>query len=367
MTAAFCPFPLFTISGAARERGVQYGRQARHLIERSLHLYLAAWGAGSDARRAAMMRRAVAFGETLREAFPELYDEIEGIAEGSGFDIAEVIALNARTELLYGPSHADGCTGAAICPERSDGRMLIGQNWDWRPAARETAIILRILPDRGPAMLTFVEAGMLARSGLNESGIGLCGNFLQSDRDFRNSGVPIPVVRRAILSSTTLPEAVGKVLRAARSGSSNHMIAHRDGEAIDLEASPEQVFPLFPEGGILTHSNHFKAPVGELRDVGLPRYPDSLFRDRRVRRHLDEAAGPLTEKDLMAAFSDHFGLPDAVCRHRAARPDGTEIETVASVIMDLHACVMWICAGPVCMNQYVPVALHETRDQIVAA
>jgi isopenicillin-N N-acyltransferase-like protein len=208
------------------------------------------------------------------------------------------------------------------------------------------------VPEQGPRILTFVEAGMLARSGMNSAGLGLCGNFLQSDQDFRQSGVPIPLLRRAMLQSETLPQAVGAVLRSPRAFSSNHLLAHRDGEAIDLESSPAEVFTLFADEGLLVHSNHFKAAQGRVKDTGLARYPDSLFRDRRVLGHLNRQDGPLTAADLKLALQDHFGLPDSVCRHRAARADGVEIETVASIVMDLTQRVLWIAPGPVCQNEY---------------
>ncbi len=350
MSAPFA-FPLFTIEGAARERGRQYGRLAAKRIETSLSIYMAAWGAGDASARSALLERARAFVPVIGDRFPELFEEMRGIAEGAERPLEEIVALNARTELLYG-EQADGCTGAVLLPEAAGGHVVIGQNWDWRPACRDAAILLRVVPDRGPSLLTFVEAGMLARSGMSSAGIGLCGNFLHSDMDHRQRGVPIPLIRRAILMSPSLPAAVGEVLRAPRAFSSNHLLAHRDGEAVDLEASPPEVFPLFAEGGLLVHSNHFKAAAGRVKDTGLPRYPDSLFRDRRVLKRLWEGRRPLGVRDLQEALRDHFGLPDSVCRHRAPRPDGTEIETVASVVMDLTEGELWLCPGPVCQNEY---------------
>ena len=344
------PFPLVTIEGDARARGRQYGRQAAERIETSLAIYMAAWAAGDAAGREAVLERARRFTPVIGDRFPALLEELRGIAEGCERPLEEIVALNARTELLY--ESDEGCTGAVILPDLTDGRTIIGQNWDWRPACRDSAILLRVRPDRGPALLTFVEAGMLARSGMSSAGIGLCGNFLQSDLDHKQRGVPIPVLRRAILMAPTLPAAVGEVLRSPRAFSSNHLLAHRDGEAIDLESSPGEVFTLFADDGLLVHSNHFKAAGGHLRDTGLARYPDSLFRDRRLRRHLAGAPRPLGAGDLKAGLRDHFGLPDAVCRHRAPRPDGTEIETVASVVMDLGAGELWLCPGPVCGNEY---------------
>jgi isopenicillin-N N-acyltransferase-like protein len=347
-----------TIEGDARERGRQYGRLATARIATSLGIYMAAWAAGDAPARAALLDRARAFVPVIGDRFPDLLEEMRGMAEGAERPLEEIVALNARTELLYGEQAADGCTGAVILPGLAGGHVVIGQNWDWRPACRDSAIVLRVVPARGPSLLTFVEAGMLARSGMSSAGIGLCGNFLNSDMDHRQRGVPIPVIRRAILMSPTLPTAVGEVLRAPRAFSSNHLLAHRDGEAVDLEASPPEVFPLFAEDGLLVHSNHFKAANGRVRDTGLPRYPDSLFRDRRVRAHLTGCARPLGVRHLQEALRDHFGLPDSVCRHRAPRPDGTEIETVASVVMDLTAGELWLCPGPVCENEYRRFSLH---------
>lgn len=351
MTASF-PFPLITIEGEPRERGRQYGRLAAERITTSLHIYMAAWNAADGVGREALLGRARAFTPVIGDRYPALLEEMHGIAEGAERTLEEIVALNARTELLYAQPSDEGCTGAVILPELAAGHVVIGQNWDWRPACRDSAILLRVIPDRGPSLLTFVEAGMLARSGMSSAGIGLCGNFLNSDVDHRQTGVPIPVLRRAILMAPSLPAAVGEVLRAPRAFSSNHLLAHREGEAIDLEAAPPDVFPLFAEGGLLVHSNHFKAAAGRLRDTGLTRYPDSLFRDRRVRKHLEERPAPLSVGDLQEALRDHFGLPDSVCRHRAPRPDGTEIETVASVVMDLTEGELWLCPGPVCENEY---------------
>jgi isopenicillin-N N-acyltransferase like protein len=343
------PFPILTIEGDPRERGRQYGRKAADRIDTSIRIYMAAWTAGQT-QRETVLERARGFARVIENAFPDLLEEMRGIAEGAKRPVEEIVALNARTELLY--MRDEGCTSAVILPERGGGHTIIGQNWDWRPPCREAAILLQVRPDRGPRMLTFVEAGMLARCGMNSAGIGLCGNFLNSDLDHKQQGVPIPILRRAILMSAPLPAAVGEVLRARRAFSSNHLLAHRDGEAIDLEASPGEVFTLFAEDGLLVHANHFKAAHGHLRDTGLARYPDSLFRDRRVRQHLALRPRPLTARDLMMALRDHFGRPDSVCRHRAPRRDGTEIETVASVVMDLTEGALWLCPGPVCENEY---------------
>ena len=207
-------FPLIEIEGPAAQRGRQYGRAAGERIALSLATYRAAYEkVGLDwTRTHALARR---FVPQIAAYDADSLAEIEGIAAGAEVALEDIVALNARSELLYaheklGASEPpDGCTGLVVLPEAStSGRLIHAQNLDWRVESAALGIVLRIRPDVGPAMLTFVEAGMLARSGMNSAGIGLCGNFLNSDFDHRQQGVPIPVIRRAILMSPTLPTAV---------------------------------------------------------------------------------------------------------------------------------------------------------------
>ena len=348
-------FPVIRIEGPPRERGQQYGRLAAGRIGASLDLYQDAWSSGGQLNRAQVLERARAFIPGIEARFPEQLEELRGMAEGAGRQVEELVALNARTELLYGTSGGagdEGCTAAAVLPRKAGAPVLIGQNWDWKPGSRALAILLQVYPERGPACMTFVEAGMMARNGMNSAGIGLCGNFLNAAGDFSRAGVPIPFVRRSILSSASLPEAVGQVLNAPRAFSSNHLLAHRDGEAIDLEATPAQVFTVFPQDGLLVHANHFQGSGGHVVDTGVARFPDSLFRDRRVRASLAASRGALNATHLQRALGDHFGHPYGVCRHRAVGADGTELETVASVVMDLSAGTMAVAHGPVCEHGY---------------
>ena len=82
MSAPFA-FPLLTIEGAARERGRQYGRLATERIGTSLSIYMAAWGAGDAVARSALLDRARAFVPVIGDRFPELLEEMRGIAEGA--------------------------------------------------------------------------------------------------------------------------------------------------------------------------------------------------------------------------------------------------------------------------------------------
>ena len=119
-------------------------------------------------------------------------------------------AFRAAVELGFRHLETDVHTTA-------DGVLLHGQNWDWRAECAETGVVLRIRREDGPDILTFTEAGGLARSGLDSAGIGLTANALECDRDYqRGAGVPLPFMSQGGTSLIAVLLATGVVLSFAR-------------------------------------------------------------------------------------------------------------------------------------------------------
>jgi isopenicillin-N N-acyltransferase-like protein len=208
-------------------------------------------------------------------------------------------------------------------------------------------------------MLIFVEAGLMARVGMNDAGISITGNFLECEHDGKRDGVPVPIVRRQALTHTSLGPALQTVLAAERAFSINLILAHREGEAVDLECTPEEVFWLLPDGDLLTHANHFVSLPARIKvkDLGLPTNGDSLYRDIRVRRFLERARGSISVETFKQALADRFGAPRAVCRSATVGPGGKVSSTVATVIMDTTAQKMWIAPRPFGPHRYTEYTL----------
>lgn len=345
--------PYLEIAGAPLARGLAYGDQARGQVQRSIEVYSEAF-AGRGVSWDRVRERAGVFVTTLEALGPECVEEMRGIARGADVRFEDVIALNARTELMY--TQDEGCTVAVCLPEVTRAsHTLMAQNWDWRPACSESVVVLSVTPDDGPEFLTFVEAGLLARCGVNAAGVGVTGNFLETADVAPRLGGSIAVLRRRLLGCTSLEQALRLIVRWPRAFPSNHLIADDRGEAIDCETTPREVFALHPHEGLLTHSNHFKAPaaLARVEDRGIARYPDTLLRDRRLLGRLAGGVPSVTAEDLQDAMHDHYGAPNSICRHLPDGPvDDEAILTVGSVVMDLHQRTMWVSPGPPCEHDY---------------
>ncbi len=340
------PFPLVEISGPPEVRGRQYGRQARERINKGVSHYSGQLRQLElDARK---LKRLIDGYLPVMERFdPAHVAEMRGIAAGAEIPFEDVVLLNARTELLklaaspelrerLGAGDVDGCTGVCVMPEASaDGRIIHAQNWDWKYECAETAIVLRIRRGDGPDILTFTEAGGLARSGMNAAGICLTANFLESDQDYRELGVPLPLIRRKILEQEHLALAMRATYVSVKSGSCNMMVSHKDGIALNFECAPNETFLLQAEGGLIVHANHWVSPVAlaKLKDRGIASTPDTLYRDMRVRQLLQPLAGQIDAGHVKRALLDDLATPWGVCRPPRLNLANNLSATVATIVM----------------------------------
>lgn len=365
-------FPLVDVSGTPHARGVQHGRAVPERVAGGVALYRAQLGRrGLDE---ATIRHLAQSMLPIIEAYDASYlEEMRGIAEGAGVSLEDVVMVNCRTEMLFGyadlkgkadatsapttdaaPSEDGDCTGLLVLPARSaTGRLMHAHNWDWRQECVDTGIVLRIRSNNGgPDMLTFTEAGALARHGFNTHGVSLTGNSLTCDEDFRKGpGVPLVLLRRRILEATNLATAMKSVWASKRYCANNMILAQatgNDGSGISLETSPGEIFWTLPENDLLVHANHWMSPsaVMKLRDPGLPQRPDSIYRQHRVENALDRVEGRIDWSHVKAALADEFGKPDGVLRTPKPADFSSISATVATTLMDAANRVMWVARKP---------------------
>ena len=297
------------------------------------------------------LRRAGAeIGERVRACRPELGQELAGMADGSGQDVDELWAINARTELLGGTSGECSVVG------RVDGtRVVLAQNWDWHPALAASRVVWTIERDGG-WLTTVTEAGLLGKIGLNSSGIACGLNFLTSSHDGGWSGLPIHVLLRLVLEARSVLDALALLLRARVTASSCVTLA-ASGPVVPLLAAVE----LGPGGarvvrpgaeGLLVHTNHFQLPPPAGRDTQPAEHPGTLVRQWALEALLRGGAA------VEDALASHAGEPEGICRHDAQDAPWSERRaTLLAVVIDPRARTLAVAGGPPCRAAFEPIAL----------
>jgi isopenicillin-N N-acyltransferase-like protein len=352
--------PLVISEGKPFERGLHLGSSEKARVQHTVNAYMRIFENFAGLGREAVFKHAERFIPAIKETAPHLLEEIRGIAEGAECDMHEIVAINARTELMYGITHRPECTSIAISAEASaDGHIRVAQNWDWHPSLVGTLVLWLVKRSDGPDLLTLTEAGIVGKIGINAAGLAMCINLLRSDSDSGGPAAPMHIILRRVLEAChNVDEAIALIDNTPRCTSCNHMLADRSGAMADVEATPAGRWVHRPEHGILTHTNHCTNPVLAAQDRYIREYPETRERDSRMQ--MLAKSHPIAENELRAMFADHATSPYSICLHNHTDwPFTEQEESIASIIIDVTGGTLDVADGPPCEHVYQ--RYHTTR------
>lgn len=347
-------YPYIEVEGDPHDIGLQVGEKAKAQINNSIGVYTKTLQKELGVNWKDIAKYAEKYIECIMEYDNEIVEEMRGIAEGSGNNFSDIVALNARTELLgKSKDMLDGCTAFGVNNEASqNNENYIGQNWDFYTRLKDSMIVLKIKQKNKPNILMLAEGGLVGKIGFNSNGIGVCLNMLQTQNNCM--GVPTHIILRGILNSQNIVDAIGAITRFGLASAANYLIGNDTGTLLDVEADPTDFDVLFDKNGIITHTNHIvSVKLLDLKEKGRYEHPDTYVRKMRIDKSLNKATGKVTIDDIKIALRDHEGYPDSICRHDNPNdPEHTRASTVASLIMNLSKKEMLVTSGNPCKSNY---------------
>lgn len=343
-----------------------------------------------------MTREAAKYVPRLEVTCPRYLDEMRGVAEGAGVEFLDILALNVRTEIMFGlftdaeavrakgtgaggvtaaagtnghgngagvvngddtkdfPS--DGCTSLSFHPPSSTSPgsgSFLAQNWDWQPAQSQNLIILHITSPSQPPSTTntsipdiamVTEAGIIGKIGLNSSGVGVCLNAIRA-RGLDTERLPVHLALRTLLESHSLDSAKATLSKLGGVAGSAHILLADPSSAVGLEfaGGRERIGEVLPDAkGRVVHTNHLLLEHPGVEEPGwLPDSGERLLR-MGVLTDSDEVRGGLVGADgaevdfarVLELFKDEVGFPCSI--NRLGLKEG-ESQTLFSIVMDLGA------------------------------
>ena len=260
------------LSGTPRERGRIYGEAAKPLIANIVEgwrMDLGNYGRNSETAES------IGPDDYLREFFsetdylssikkwtPDLFEEVKGIAEGSGQTFDNILGIQLLDEeWIFGLRRrldrpTTKCT-AFGAPDHPDGVSYAGQNMDIPSWVEDNQVLIRVMPtENSPEALVFTMAGTIALNGLNASGLGVTCNTL-SQLNHSVYGLPIAFIVRALLEQNTIDEAE-RFLQTINHASGQNYILSSLGDMRCFECCGGSAVRYAPENinGRVFHTNH---------------------------------------------------------------------------------------------------------------
>jgi isopenicillin-N N-acyltransferase-like protein len=339
---------LTVIRGTPRERGRQYGRSFRGPLETFLDREIyAAFVRPRATNREAMLRYAGQCGKAIRDFSPMIWDELEGMAEGSGRRIEEVVLITLHEELYHRgvlPS-VDHCTAiAAGPPNTNDGHTYVGQTWDWMTSVYGMSSMLLWRRTEGPSLLAYAYPGLWVGAGLNSAGIALCwtsagGPGFPGPR----VGIPSYVLIAQMLYQDTLDGALSEARRATQAGWFTFVLADGDGRLVNVEGSPSELI-VEPGRGHLVRVGYGSREMTHTAAGQTVQYHPQC---RRMNELLDGARGKLDRALLQGFFGDHRST---ICKH---------FGTLDAMLFDTTTSTAYVSRGPGCSGRWQRFGFDE--------
>ncbi len=258
---------------------------------------------------------------------PGLATEMGAIGNGCGMSRQNILAINARTELLHATRSRE-CTTVYMTESG-----LLGQNWDWSQALEPISFIQRRSLPNGERFLSFSEPGMLGKIGLNTSGIGVCLNIVGGSEPC--DGTPIHVILRRVLECSTLDEVKARLLKLEMGTMSSLLVADANNRGLLVEINGRNLRIEEVREPLQVHTNHYL----HFDNPAKPVFDDTFQRFQMT----EEALKRQVARDLNGmkqVLTEYTPGPVSIFSPYEADDLLGPVGTVASLAMDLKNRVM---------------------------
>jgi len=341
------------VAGNSFDRGKQYGETKKESIDLLVNYLYESYSKNKKTKEFILehVRKHIPY---IKEYSQEIFEEIQGIAEGSGKLLEEIIMIHMHEEKSGFSSH--NCTTLASTGKAtSKGETLIGQTWDISKNLCEVsgAFLLKEKINKSLSTLAYTYAGMIAGAGINSAGISLVWNSVP--RLDIKIGVPTYIIIAEILRQKKIGDALASIFRAKRAGCFNFLIVDKT-ELYSIEATPNDVGIIY-SNDYLVHSNHYITEKFEKKQdiakVAKEYSASTLIRYNKISSLLKDKYGSINLDSFKEFMCDHTNYPESICRH--PDPDKEKekrIISCSSFIMLPSNQEIWITNGPACENNF---------------
>jgi isopenicillin-N N-acyltransferase-like protein len=335
--------PLHAFSGSSRQCGEMYGAKLAESISGFLHM--------ETPPDKARLKYARACWDVLKRWNKPVADFTRGMAAGAQRPIEELTLLLLHEEIV----HQKNCTGlGATGSATTDGRPVIGQNWDWHAKLYPWPNLLRIRSMETPATLTYSYPGLWASAGINEHGLSLVwtgGGYQPRVRP--KVGVPTYALIAAILACRNCAEALALLRQTPNAGCFLFFIADAKGEVWVVEGIPKKVH-LERCNDVIGRANHYECKTivhQSKQDVPEPSAAcNTLARSRRLTALLKIFNGKINRKAVEAMLSDEKAPPgQAICQSAVNGRTGMTIDSFYCLPVQRE---FWISRGVPSRHEY---------------
>jgi len=281
----------------------------------------------------------------VKKYTPELLEELQGIADGSGIDY-NMLATFELSPYRMQPS----CTVMAIAGVHTQrGLPILARNHEWIEEDSEFLSLCHTKPEGkiGSFGFTFMGMNLSRFGGINEVGLALS----SAAASFRYSGpgVMLNVATRWILDNcSTTEEAAAFLMKIPKVWGIAYLIIDKNNTIARVEAHREKTKITYLEDGLGMVTLLFDSPeMKSYNDYGGTVLDLHNARKEFIPKWFDQNKGKINDDLIIEALKDH---EHKMCDHFF---DGRNNNGICwSWIVTIGKNDALVCAGPPCKNEF---------------
>lgn len=350
-------FAHLEVRGAYREIGYQIGRVFKKNIEAVINRR-SEWHSNliSILRSDEGRKLSDKLLELSQKHFPNVVEEIKGIADGAGIHFDQLWAINIKSELGAVQQEPPGCSSIFV---KDDDTMWLFHNEDGHTAYQDIMFTIKASPPSGVSYIALVYPGTITGNGpsLNSRGIVQTTNYIGSTRS--EIGIPRYILGRAILEAKDFEEAIQIATLEPRAYPYHHNLASFDEKRYASVETIPGVSDVNHPDGIYVHTNHLVSEKTEDYQFQDQEYKNSssLSRYSVISEGVNQLESHnLQPENLLTLLSSHDRKPYSPCRHPEKDVSG---RTLGTAFYNINEGVFKLYKGNPC------VAVKSDHDTIL--
>ena len=302
------PVILYEEHVGATERGASHGEEFRNAIKELVEIRTQLmFEKNSGLTRSAIARLAQEQWEATSRYDDELTAELQGIRQGSGISIEDLVILNNYTDFRDIQLEDQGCSMFYIADEK---HPIAGQTWDMHGSAKNYVCVLDIHSNSG-RQIVFSIVGCVGMMGFTSQHLMVGVNNINTDG--ARAGVLWPVIVRKSLRATSKQEILNCLTTAPVTSGHNYLVADEfAGEMWEiLPGLSEKVLDSSEaEDGRIFHTNHCLGTEAKRREQTIAQNSTTHIRYDLLEKKIGNVQ---TMDDAFDLLNDHENYPKSIC------------------------------------------------------
>jgi len=284
--------------------------------------------------------------KVIAKHFPDMLEEMKGLAEGAGLPYSSIL-LETAFPFTVGVS-SDCTIVSAYGVATTDSLPLVGRNYDFLSDFKKCNQ-LRIVKgrDKGFSFVGSTITMLGVEEGLNNAGLFI-GDAGWEPREFPSSrGLSSRQIMQRVLEDCCSVDAAIDFIRQAPKFAGNagacYLLADRR-ESVVIEMGLTRSCVRKSEEGMLVASNVLLTSIAEEMK---PPEPTASTRYNFARRYFHENKGKMDIKSMREILSDHSS---PICSHN-------EISTLRSMIAKVNEGRILVADGQPCTSRFEEISI----------